>query len=98
MSPSANTTVAVWAKRLDWMQRIVAAVAIPMLAGGIAWARGVEQKLMENATAIELLKASNMRDAADLTRVLQQLQTLHQSQIEVLQRLSKIEAIVTERK
>lgn len=98
MSSSANSAVATWAKRLDWLQRIVAAVAIPVLAGGIAWARSVEDKLAENKTAIELLKASDLHNTADSSRVLQQLQDLRMSQIEVLQRLSKIEAIVTERK
>ncbi len=98
MTPAQSSNGSSWARRLDWWERILSVLALPILGVIFAWANNVELRLNGQGAAIGLLQQELKHADQGRTEILERLTEVASRQVEVLQRLSRIEALVQEKR
>lgn len=92
---SDNPVTRKWALRLDWWERILSVMALPIMAAVIAWGSSVEERMHEHGARLDAIEEFKNSQEELRREILRSLDAVRERQVEVLQRLSRIEALVT---
>ena len=90
-----------WARRLDWYERIVALLALPVLTAicafmvnALAWARDREHVDAGQDQDIAVLQKRHERDDQDSAMLRSTLGVMDGRILEILQRMATVEALI----
>ena len=93
MSPQANG-LTTWARRLDWWERILSVCAIPLFAAAAAWMTKVEDRFYDHESRLKALVVEDGHSQADRAKLVESLEDIQKHNMQVIERLARIEAMV----